>query len=81
MQTIYPIGSNEKSIDKSLKPAVYYVRKYFVVFLYTAFIFFSLKIDFDKLSFKGVRLVGYFFFQYIVGLVCLFFIANAILKI
>jgi hypothetical protein len=40
-----------------------------------------LHIDFDKLSFQKPGLTIYFFIQYQVGLGCLFFILNAILKI
>lgn len=56
-------------------------RKYLTIFVFTIFIFFSLKIDFNKLSFKRPAIVMYFFLQYLVGLICLFFIFNAILKL
>ena len=50
------------------------------VFVFTSLIFFSLKIDFNKLSFKKTGWLLYFFVQYVFGLLCLFFIVNAILK-
>jgi len=51
------------------------------IFVYTALIFFSLKIDFNKLSFKSPYPLLYFFTQYMLGLLCLFFIANTIFKL
>lgn len=50
------------------------------MFVFTAFIFFSLRIDFDKLTFSSTKALLYFFLQYLTGLTCLFFIVNAILK-
>jgi len=56
-------------------------EKFIKILLFTSLIFFSLRINFEKLSFKHTGRLVYFFFQYITGLVCLFFIANAILKL
>lgn len=55
--------------------------KFVKIFVYTALIFFSLKIDFNKLSFKHAGWLLYFFTQYMLGLLCLFFIANTIFKL
>lgn len=65
------IGKNENRFRKKL---VY-------VLLYTSFIFFSLRVDFDKLKYANNRFLASFFTQYIVGLICLFFLANAIFKL
>jgi len=79
MQKIYPTIINDNSTgNHRLKKNA---RKAVVVFLYTSFIFFSLKVDFEKLKFHKTRFIGYFFIQYMVGLICIFFIVNAILKI
>jgi hypothetical protein len=59
----------------------YFLRRQITVFIYTCYIFFSLKIDFGKLRYKSGRTLFLFFIQYIIGLTCLFFIANAILKL
>lgn len=57
------------------------VQKFIKILVYTSFIFFSIKIEFEKLSFKKTGWLAYFFLQYLLGLICLFFIANAILKL
>ncbi len=56
-------------------------RKAAFVLLYTSFIFFSLRIDFDKLKYANTKYLTAFFTQYVVGLICLFFLANAIFKL
>ncbi len=53
----------------------------FNVLVYTALVFFSLRINFERLSFKSASWLAYILLQYVIGLICLFFIANAILKI
>lgn len=73
---IYPIKKVAEISATSGKSS-----KFLKVFVYTSFIFFSIKVDFEKLSFKKTGWLVYFFFQYLVGLTCLFFIANAILKL
>ena len=81
MHSVYPIISvKEKNYYYDQKKFKQNIRHLVNIFVFTALIFFSLKIDFDKLSFKSSGLLLYFFMQYIVGLICLFFIVNAILK-
>jgi len=46
--------------------------------LFTLFIFFSLRIEFDKLNFNRFRWVAFFLIQYAAGIWCLFFIVRAI---
>jgi hypothetical protein len=50
------------------------------VFIFTIFIFFTLKIEFSKLNFKSNTMVAWFFIQYIAGLSCLFFVLNSIIN-
>jgi hypothetical protein len=57
------------------------IRVPFNVFVYTALVFFSLRINFERLSFKSSFWLFCILFQYVTGLICLFFIVNAILKI
>jgi hypothetical protein len=66
----YPIVPDYKIkfIEKGLNG---YLRKLFLIFFYTIFIFFSLKIDFDKLNYSRMRYVILFFVQYLLGLFCL----------
>lgn len=52
-----------------------------LTFVMTLYIFFSFKIDFEKLKTKQTVLVVYFFTQYFIGLICFFFLFNAILKV
>ncbi|MGZ4159080.1 MAG: hypothetical protein ACXVPZ_17945 [Bacteroidia bacterium] len=52
-----------------------------LTFVLTLYIFFSFKVDFEKLKASKTFLVLYFFIQFFVGLICLFFLLNAILKI
>jgi hypothetical protein len=82
IQPIYPIFEEDTPASPEIpeKPRIIRKRKRVTVLAFTAMIFFSLKIDFQKLSFKNPNLVIYFFVQYLVGLGCLFFILNAILK-
>lgn len=79
---IYPIVSELDFIDindkSNLKSKI---NSFLRIFVYTSFIFFSLRIDFNILSFKNTKYLMYFFFQYLTGLICLFFIANSILKL
>lgn len=73
---IYRVGkASEITVEQS------WLTRFVKVFVYTALIFFSLRVDFDKLSFKSAGWLMYFFFQFVVGLLCLFFIANAILQL
>lgn len=72
----YPVGPHQ-AIERTRNM----LAKSWKIFIYTSIIFFSLKVDFEKLSFKKTGPLTYFFCIYLCGLLCLFFIANAILKI
>ncbi len=50
------------------------------VLIFTTLIFFTLRINFDKLSYKKNSVLIFFFSQYLVGLLCMFYIINAVLK-
>jgi len=56
------------------------LRFYSLVFLYTFFIFFSLRVDLTKLKFKQLRFVYAFLSQYLIGLWCMIFILRFIFK-
>ena len=73
--TTYPIYSSHSS--SSVSPMD---NKYLRVLVFTISIFFALKIDVGLINFKKRNPVVMLAFQYTVGLVCLVFIANAILK-
>lgn len=66
--------------DKSQNLLTYRIKKQIHIFIFTSIIFFSISFKFNNLSFKKTRWLVWFFFQYLVGLFCLFFIINAILK-
>jgi hypothetical protein len=81
MQETYSIHQSQNFIDRREHPFRYQMQKYIRIFLYTAYIFFSIKIDLPRLKITNFWLLLYFFFQFLVGLWCLFFIVNALLKI
>lgn len=56
------------------------IKKQVHILIFTFFIFSTIYINFSKLSFTNTRWLIWFFIQYFVGLFCLFFIFNAILK-
>lgn len=56
-------------------------RFYLTVLLYTILIFFSLRVNFDKLKFKRLGFVYILLGEYLVGLCCLLFILRFILKL
>ena len=68
------LSGQEYNYKRVLKKSIY-------VLLFTSFIFFSLRIDFDKLKYTNNKFLVIFFTQYIVGLICLFFLVNAIFKL
>lgn len=80
LQLIYPVGSIIDKMEDAFENKNY-VRHASLVFLYTSFIFFSFKIDFTKIRFGNLQIVAYFLLQYLTGLICLFFILNAILRV
>lgn len=56
-------------------------RKQAMVLALTAYIFFSWRVEFDKLKYSKLSMLILFFAEYLVGLMCLFFLANAIFKL
>jgi hypothetical protein len=81
MQELYRIDQDHSFIDRNENPAHYFLQKYVRILLYTCYIFFSVKINLSRLKVTNLFLVFYFFLQFTLGLWCLFFIVNAILKI
>ncbi len=56
------------------------IRVFVAIFIFTALIFFSIKIDFKILKNQHTLLRVYYFLHYSLGVVCLFFLVNYILK-
>lgn len=56
-----------------------FLLNYLVAFLYTIFVFFNIKLEFDKLSFDNFIAGIFILFVYSVGLICTAFIVNLIL--
>jgi hypothetical protein len=81
MQQVYPIPQEYIYVDRFERPVRYRFVALLRVLLYTVYVFFSLKIDLPRLKVTKPALVVYFFLQWQVGLWCLFFIVNALLKI
>jgi hypothetical protein len=73
----YPVFSRKVVATDRNRSAFNYVV---VTFVLTTYIFFSLKVDFDKIDTRNTKFVVYFFIQYFLGLVCLFFLFGAIFK-
>jgi hypothetical protein len=77
----------ERSDNSNLNlqyPIANYLKKYIgqapVVFLYTAFLFWGVKFDLDELELKKPFYMTLIIGQYIVGLICLAYIANYIIS-
>ncbi|MDB4918790.1 hypothetical protein [Mucilaginibacter sp.] len=51
-----------------------------VIFIYTSYIFWGLKLDVEKLTLKSIPLFVLVMFQYLSGIVCLAYLANFILS-
>jgi len=81
LQQLYPMPLKFDLGDKLETPVMYNLRKLILIFFYTAFIFFSVKIEFNQLTYRKIAITLYFFTQFLIGLICLFFIVNALLKI
>lgn len=81
LQEVYPIPQEYPFIDRGTQPGRYQLQEALRIFLYTVYVFFSIKIDLSRLKMTNTWLLAYFFIQYLVGLWCLFFIVNALLKI
>lgn len=62
-------------------PKFHLVNKIVVIFILTCQIFFTLKIDLSTVKISRTGMMIYFFTQYALGLICLFFLINAIFKI
>lgn len=54
---------------------------FFRILLFTFVIFFTFKLNIEKLSKHKTRFMVWIFIQYFIGLVCLFFLFNAVLKL
>ncbi|WP_394772201.1 hypothetical protein [Mucilaginibacter sp.] len=56
------------------------IARFYYSFIYTAAVFFKVSVKFEKLKYTSPPLLAWFFFNYLVGFFCIFFIINAILK-
>lgn len=82
LRKTYPIIEEEKaSYYERANNKRPWLAKVINVLIVTFYIYFSFKIEFNKISYKHTRILAYFFFQYIVGIICIFFILNYMLKI
>jgi len=74
-------GKYNESYFEKLNYRNILLKKLLLVFLTTSFVFLSFHIELSRLNFRKSLMLIYFFVQYILGLVCLFFILNAVLKL
>jgi hypothetical protein len=79
MRKIYSVFDKEDTLIVKGQN-IHIVKRMIYALVFTSFIFFSLRIDFDKLKYANTKYLAAFFVQYIVGLICLFFLVNAIFK-
>lgn len=70
-------NSNRK-INNSIQRAI---SDYWVALIYTIFVFFNLKLDFERLSFENFLASTFILFIYTLGLICTAFIVNLIITI
>jgi len=82
LNTAYPIFNDEKnsyynSVNFKFRNLLKKISK---VILFSLLVFFSLYMNFGKMSFKNVSILYWIFFQYIVGLTFLFLILNFVIK-
>lgn len=82
-KNIYPIIPSEPNTMQVRKQKTLYklIKKFISVLIFTSYIFFSFRVIFEKLSFKQIRWTIWFFAQFVVGIVCLFFLINAVFKL
>lgn len=78
----YPVVGEFSSVRSGIRLTwrSFKARDFFHSFIFTCLIFFSLRIDFEKLSFSSNRWVAWFFIQYCSGLFCLYFILKYLLS-
>ena len=80
LYSFYPIIRFDPG-NRWARPYRFYTRYLIRVFLLTLLIFFSIRVDFNRIDSSRTRMLLYFFVQYFLGLLCLFFLFNALLKI
>ncbi|WP_338239677.1 hypothetical protein [Persicobacter diffluens] len=71
----------ERIIDKSTQISTkrYWGLNTYVTVIYTAYVFFGVKFEVNKMNYRMIGMTILFFFQYAVGLVCLGYLANTII--
>lgn len=52
-----------------------------ISFFITGYLFFGLKFDVENLKYKNITLTFYLFFVYVVGLICIAYMANLVIKL
>lgn len=81
LQNVYPVIQRaDFNLNKKISATKRFLLKAFHVLVFTVLIFFSFRVDFKKINFNNTGMLLFFFLQYIIGLTCLFFIVNFILK-
>ncbi len=76
---IYPLKEGQRAT--AYKQENRKLRFYSIVILYTLFVFFSLRVDLNKLNFTKLKFVYAFLVQYLMGLLCMLFIIRFIIKL
>lgn len=79
-QDTYPVPKLQWSTIGASGARPSLLRKYFLVLMYTGFIFFRISIDFNNLNFSSYKFVVYIISQYAIGLLCTGFLINWIIS-
>ena len=79
--SVYKIDSIWKKYSKFYGSArIAFWNKLYCSLTYTGVIFFGVKFSFEKIQHKNVWAVGYFYLQYVLGLVCLAYLFNFVIS-
>lgn len=70
-------------IERNMAHAFVYdkMKRLSYIFLYTAYIFWGLKLDIEKINISKTRLFYYVLLQYVTGVICLAYLANLIITV
>jgi hypothetical protein len=80
LNKLYPVYIDTNFFLEQSNRFKYYTIIAFRIFAYTSLIFFSFQIKIDRLMQQKIGLILWILFQYVSGIICLFFILNWVLK-
>lgn len=84
LSEIYTAGKLSKRYKQNRRinnSIIRFFCDYWVAVIYTIFVFFNLRLDFERLSFERFFASTFILFVYVIGLICTAFIVNLIITI